>query len=205
MLSAADKKPRGVPLTRLAGKTAEIADAAMPAPAQSCENWGWAVTIETMLKAQKVPLKQNFWVQKVSGSEICVDAPPAPDVLVHAINGHYVLDDGRKVRLESRYSAGPPTTPDDLIGPVLRGVPLLLSWKGRALLLRAVVYDEYIYPNGQRMFEIREMKLLDPLTPAKHREVSFVNGSDDPAEIAGVLQVIVIPEDPMFWRPQRGW
>jgi hypothetical protein len=196
---AGKKPPKGAPLTRLPGKSAEIANLALPAPAQKCQNWAWAVAIETMLQAQNVPLKQNFWVQKVNGSEICVDALPAPDLLARAIDGRYVLDDGRKVRLESRYFAAP-ITPDDLIAPVRQGTPLLLFWNARAFVLRGLVFDEYIYPNGQRMFEIREIKLLDPLAPAKQRELSFLNGRDDPAELSGVFLVIVIPETPMPWQ-----
>ncbi len=198
--ASAGKKPKGAPLARLPGQSAEIAKLAVSNPAQKCQNWAWAVAIETMLQAQKVPLKQNFWVQKVNGSEICVDGLPALEVLAHAISGRYVLEDGRKVRLESSYMSGAPTTPDDLIAPLRQGKPLLLFWKAHAFVLCAVVYDEYIYPNGQRMFQIQEMKLLDPLAPAKQRELSFVNGRDDPAEILGIFQVTAIPEEPMPWQ-----
>lgn len=197
---AGKKSKGGIPLVRLPDKSAEIANVTLSKPAQSCQNWAWAVAVEAILEAQKVPLKQNFWVQKVNGSEICVDVLPAPELLARAIDGPYVLDDGSKVRLESRYFAGPPAAPDDLIAPLRQGMPLLLFWKGRALLLRAVVYDEYVYPNGQHTFEIREIKFLDPLAPAKQPDVSFVNGRDDPADISGVLQVTVIPETPMPWQ-----
>jgi len=198
--ASAGKKPKGAPLARLPERAVEIARLALPAPAQPCQNWAWAVAVEVMLQAQAVLLKQNFWVQKVNGSEICWDAPPALEGLARAIDGRYVLDDGRRIRLQSRYYQGAPTTPDDVIAPLRQGTPLLVFWKGRALVLRAVVYDEYIYPNGQRMFEIREMKLLDPLAPAKQRETSFVNGRDDPAGISGVFQVTVIPEKTMPWQ-----
>ena len=198
--ASAGKKPKGVPLARLPERAAEIAKLALPAPAQKCQNWAWAVALEVMLQAQAVALKQNFWVQKVNGSEICWDAPPTLRGLARAIDGRYVLDDGRKIRLQSRYYEGAPTIPDDVIAPLRQGTPLLVFWKNRALVLRAVIYDEYIYPNGQRMFEIREMKLLDPLAPAKQREVSFVNGRDDPADISGVFQVTVIPEKTMPWQ-----
>lgn len=197
---SAGKKPKGAPLARLPNRSAEIADLALPNPAQKCQNWAWAAVVEAILQAQQVPLKQNFWVQKVNGSEICVEALPTPQALGRAIDGRYVLDDGRKMRLQSRYFGGAPTTPDDVIAPLRQGTPLLLFWNERAFLLRAVVYDEYIYPNGQRMFQIMEMKLLDPLAPPRQREVSFVNGRDDPAEILGILQVTVIPEDPMPWQ-----
>jgi hypothetical protein len=197
--ATAGKKPKGAPLVRLPDQHAEVAHLTLAKPAQQCENWAWAVGLEAILEAQQVSLKQTFWVQKANGGELCIDAPPGLARLANVVDGQYVLDDGRKIRLQSRYLVGAPTIPDDIIAPIRQGVPIVLFWKWRALVVRSVVYDEYIYPNGQRMFEIREMRLLDPLVPAKEREVSFVNGRDDPADISGVFQVTVIPDQAVRW------
>ena len=195
-----DKKPKTAPLMRLQDQSVELKAFWLPTPAQKCTNWAWAVAVEAMLKSQQVAIKQNAWVQKANYGEVCIDAAPAVETLAKVIDGTYVLDDGRHVRLESRYISGAPTIPDDLLAPLRQGHPVLLFWKGRALVVRAVTYDEYIYPNGQRMFQIKEMKLVDPLLTGKEREVSFVNGRDDPADIAGVFHVMVVEEKRFQWQ-----
>jgi hypothetical protein len=195
-----DKKPKGAPLMRLPDQTVELTAFWLPTPVQKCTNWAWAVAVEAMLKSQQVAIKQNVWVQKANYGEVCIDTVPALEALAKVIDGAYVLDDGRHVRLESRYISGAPTIPDDLIAPLRLGHPVLLFWKSRALVVRAATYDEYIYPNGQRMFQIKEMKLVDPLLTGKQREFSFVNGRDDPAEIGGVFHVVVVPEKQFPWQ-----
>ncbi len=195
----ADNKPKGAPLVKLPDNVVELKAFWLPTPAQKCTNWAWAVAIEAMLKAQQVTLKQNFWVQKADYGELCIDRAPTLERLAKVIDGEYILEDGRKVRLQSRYITGAPTIPDDVIAPLRQGRPVLLFWNSRALVLRAAVYDEYIYPNGQRMFQIKEMKLVDPLLTGKAREVSFVNGRDNADDIGGVFQVDVIRKEEMQW------
>ncbi len=193
-------KKTGAPLMRFKDKTVELTAFWLPTPAQKCTNWAWAAAIEAMLRSQQVTIKQNAWVQKANYGEVCIDAAPTVEALAKVIDGPYVLDDGRHVRLESRYIAGVPTAPDDLIAPLRQGQPVLLFWKSRALVVRAVTYDEYIYPNGQRMFQIKEMKLVDPLLTGKEREASFVNGRDNPSEISGVFRVVVVEEKRFQWQ-----
>ena len=197
---SSEKKPKGASLVRLPDQTVELTAFWLPTPVQKCTNWAWAAAVEAMLKSQQVAIRQNQWVLKANYGEVCVDTAPAVEALAKVIDGAYVLDDGRHVRLESRYSSGAPTIPDDLIAPLRLGQPVLLFWKSRALVVRAATYDEYIYPNGQRMFQIKEMKLVDPLLTGKQREFSFVNGRDDPADIGGVFHVVVIPETQFPWQ-----
>ena len=201
---AAEKKPKGgAPLMLLPDQSVELKAFWLPTPAQRCTNWAWAVAIEAMLKSQQVTIKQNAWVVKAYPGELCIDSAPTMEQLAKVINGAYVLDDGRHVRLESRYVAGAPTIPDDLIAPLRQGRPVLLFWKARALVVRAVIYDELIYPNGQRLFIIKEMKLVNPLVTGKEREVSFVTGRDDAGEIGGMFEVVVIPDKQQSWAGQK--
>ncbi len=186
---SADDKPKGAPLVKLPPKTEDIADIKLPAASQPCTSYAVAIAIEAMLRVQKVPLDQHFWVQRANGGEACIDPLPDLDRLSRAINGTYVLDDGSKVQLETHVIAGAPTSPDDAIAPLRKGIPLLIFWKSHAYLLHGVVYDEYIFPNGQRMFQLMELKMTDPLAPAKEKEVSFKNGTDDPSDIAAVIGV----------------
>ncbi|MGI9103236.1 MAG: hypothetical protein ACR2IF_12435 [Terriglobales bacterium] len=196
----AGKKPSAVPLMKLPPKTAEVAALALPPLGQKCANWAWASELEVMLKGQQVSLNQNYWVQKANGGEVCVETLPSLEDLTRLVDGAYVLDDGRKVRLVSKAIDGAPGIPDDVIGPLREGRPLLMFWKGRALAVRAVVYDEYIYPNGQRMFQIREMKMVDPLLPGKDGELGFVTGRDDASQITGIYRVVVEPVKTQPWQ-----
>lgn len=195
----AGNKPKGAPLVRLADQRVELKAFWMPTPAQKCANWAWAAVVEAMLRAQQVTIRQNAWVQKANYGEVCIETAPTVEALARVIDGSYVLDDGRHVRLQSRYIVGAPTAPDDLIISLRRGRPLLMFWKSRAFVVHAVVYDEYVYPNGQRMFQIKEIKLLDPLLSGKQREVSFVNGHDNPGEVGGVFRVEVVPDKQQKW------
>jgi hypothetical protein len=49
------------------------------------------------------------------------------------------------------------------------------------------------------MFEIREIKLVDPLEPAPKRALSFVNGTDDVSQITGCFQIVVTSDTPQRW------
>jgi len=196
--AGAQKKTKGAPIYKLPPKTVVVEDIKVSTPAQPCTNYAWAVAVEAMLRVQQVPLDQHFWVQKINNGELCIEPLPDWDRFARLLNGTYTLDDGRKFTLEVQITAGGPT-PDQAIPPLNKGVPILIFWKSRAYLLRGVVYDEYIYPNGQRMFQIREMKLLDPLASAKQREVSFVNGTDDPAEVNAVVSIAATPLTSMPW------
>lgn len=198
---AADNKPKGAPLAKLPPQSVNLVTT-VPKAAQACTNYAIALAIAAMLHVQGVTLDQHFWVQKANGGELCLEPLPDLDRLSRAINGVYILDDGRKVTLQAEVIAGAPRIPDDVIAPLKKGVPLLIFWKSRAYLLHGAAYDEYIYPNGQRMFQLTELKMTDLLVTGKQREVSFTNGTDDPAEIAAIVRVDVAAVDPQRWNQQ---
>ena len=147
-----------------------------------------------MLRAQDVRLDQHYWVQKSDGGEICLESLASLDQIARVITGDYVLEDGRKVRLEARAVLGAPTNLDSIILGLRRGQPALLAWKGHAYVLYGVVYDELVSPTGHRFFDIREIKLIDPFyVEDERRLVSFVKARDNPAEINGTLEVTATP------------
>ena len=194
------KKKQGAPLQLVPDQHAEVADLFVPPAAQDCFNWSWAAGIEAMLRAQQVEtLPQSYFIRKLYPGDLCVDEAVDFERLGRAVDGEYVVDAGRKVRLESRFIPGPPTIPDDLIAPLRQGRPLLMFWKARAYVLYGMTYDEYLYPNGQRMYLIRELKLVDPLDKGAGRRVSFVNGKDDPSAIEGIFEVTAEPIDARPW------
>jgi hypothetical protein len=82
-----------------------------------------------------------------------------------------------------------------IISSLRQGRPFILLWKGHPLLVTGMVYDEYGYPNGQRMYEVRDIEMLDLLYPDgdERRTRSFVKGTDNLDEIGGILEVISEP------------
>ena len=181
-------------------QTAEIPGLTPIIAAQKCANWSWAASLESVLASQDVQLKQNEFLTRADGGEICKDAPSDFDTLAKATDGEYRLADGRKVRLETRNTTGAPTATDDLIAALRLKRPLIFFWSSHAYLVQGVSYVEMIGANGHRMFAIQELRLLDPLerTPEK-QAVSFARDKDNVADIDGVMDVVVIPIESSNW------
>jgi hypothetical protein len=196
--SPAAKKKR-VPLLLNAGVTAELPSPPAVGVAQRCENWAWAAGVESILRSQGVILDQHYWVQKSDGGEICLESLAPLEQIARVISGEYVLDDGSKVRLEARYTAGAPVNLDSIILSLRAGHPALLVWRGHAYILYGVVYDEYVSPTGHRFFDIRELKLADPFFAGDGRLLSFIKDRDDPAELGGTLEISTTPIRPTDW------
>jgi hypothetical protein len=156
---------------------------------QSCENWGLAAGLETMLRHQNVALDQNFWVMKLEGGDLCLTRLPKVESLTQAVNREFALDDGRHVRLETHFIAGAPVNIDSVIvGLKLQQVSLVI-WRGHPYFLSGITYDEHIASNGMRIFVLKEMRLAN--TFPKLPGVTFEKGRDNPDEIQGILGVTV--------------
>jgi hypothetical protein len=169
------------------GQTVDLENEKLVTAKQNCENWGLAAGLESILKKQDVSLDQNFWVMRLSGGELCLSQLPSMETLAHAVNGEFVLDDGRHVRLELHYVSGAPSNVDDVVGGIQHKQLSLLLLRGHAYYLTGVTYDEYIGRNGSRLFEIKEMRLAD--TFPKLPGLTFQKSQDNPADIAGTLSV----------------
>lgn len=193
------KKLKGMPLAVRPGQEEQITDLAVAPASQKCDNWSWAAGVETLLERQDVDLEQEFWLLRAYAGTVCISPLGDAQKLVSAINGEYVLDDGRKVRLAARFLPGPPDQADWMIMSLRRGHPFLLLWRGHAYLVQGVVFDEYIAPTGARLFEIREFRLLDPFAQGDKQRVTFVKGRDDAGEIAGTLDVEATFIKPPNW------
>ena len=166
-------------------------------PKQKCENWLWAAEVETILTAQKINLPQTYWVQQANLGEVCVDAPVDLESLSSLIDRDYQLEDGSKFHLTAVRTIGAPTDMGHIISSLRQGRPFILLWKGHPLLVTGMIYDEYGYPNGQRMYEVRQIDMLDLLYPEgdERRTRSFVKGTDNMDEIGGALEVVASPVD----------
>lgn len=156
---------------------------------QNCENWALAAGLETMLQRQNVSLNQNFWVMRLNGGELCVGDLPTMEALTQVVNKEFVLDDGRHVRLETRFMSGAPVNIDSVIAGLKSQQVSLLVWRGHPYYLTGITYDERIGRDGTRFFEVKEFRLAN--TFPKLPGITFEKGRDDPAEIQGILSVSV--------------
>ena len=196
-LGAKKKKVTSVLLR--AGVVDEVPSAVAVTASQKCENWAWAAGVETILHSQDVPLDQHYWVQKADGGEICLETLAPLAQLARVVNGEYVIGVGRKVKLEARFVVGAPVHTDAVIEGLRRGQPALMVWRGHAYVIYGVVYDVYVSPVGYKFFEVREIKLLDPFYDDGRRLTSFVRSRDDIAEIGGIFEITVTPNQPTDW------
>lgn len=182
----AGKKPRAT-LVKLDPATIRLSELKFPELKQPCINWVWAGAVEAMLAHQDVTdLKQTHWVLKAYAGEICSEVPLDFGALKKVVDGDYVLLDGRKINLEVIVTPGTPWDMGYLIRSLRENQPLLMIWRGRPVILTGMEYDEYIYPNNQRMFEARKLWFLDPLGG---KPDTFDKATDDPAEITGIFEV----------------
>jgi len=181
------------------GQIVDIAGLSSATASQKCENWAWAAGLETILHTQNVDLKQKYWVIKADGGEVCKDSFDLSS-LPQYINGEYVLDDGRHVRLEATAVSGLPQGVDPFILAPQAGRPLMLIWKGHPYLYVGMNYDELRFADGQREFSVTKLKFLDPFAsdPAK-QVVYFDREKDDLADISGMMDVIAEPIEGTNW------
>jgi hypothetical protein len=193
---AEKKKPTPQPtLLARPNQAVDIRGLKVPEPAQKCENFGWAAGLELMLRLQGVKLDQKYWITKIEGGELCQEQLRRMDELAQAVDGEYQLDSGPKVRLKTTYTQGAPAVLDEMIVAIREGSPWLLVWKGHPYLVDGLLYDEYIGPNNARIFMVREIKLLDPLVAQDdaRRQVTFVRGRDNLADVDGTMMVRATP------------
>ena len=190
----------GIPLQVRPGQLVDVPSFTATVAAQKCKDWAWAAAIDTVLGLQGVKLGQKYWITKLHGGELCDDDFRSFENLPRLIEGEYTRADDSKARVSASYAPGAPTNVDDMIVAMRRGRPLILFWKGHAYVLSGLVYDEYIAPSGQRIFEVREMKLRDPYFSGGKQFVTFVKGTDDAKDIDGVMQVTVTPIEQQPWQ-----
>lgn len=202
LLHITPSTPAGQPsVQETPGIVIEIPDATVHKAQQLCQNWTWAASVETLLAPTGVALTQDDMVTRAEGGSVCKDRNPNFEQMTRVLDGSYYLEDGHKVKIETRNVTGVPTVIDDILMSMKKQHPLILFWKGHAYLLKGVVYSEFlISSNGAKVFEINELKLLDPTaTRAEEREVSFVRDRDDASEIDGVMDVRVTSDDGQSW------
>src|SRR4051812_49378054 len=108
-LTAGKKKPKGT-MYRKADQKVEIAGApaSLGTADRKCENYAWAAIVETMMRAQQVPIKQDDWAMRSSGGMKCNPALDDYAQRAQSINGDYTLDGGKKVRIHADFGGMQP-------------------------------------------------------------------------------------------------
>lgn len=181
-------------------QSVDIANLSSVTAQQKCPNWAWAAGLETILHSQNVDLKQKYWVIKADGGEVCIDNNIDLSSLTQYINGEYVLDDGRHVRLDATAISGLPQGIDPFILAPQAGRPLMLVWKGHPYLYVGMNYEELRFASGQREFMVSKLKFLDPMASDPSKQVVYFDREkDDLADISGMMDVIVQPVEGTDW------
>jgi hypothetical protein len=110
------------------------------------------------------------------------------------LDGEYVLptpDGAVKVRLAPQVSVGALAVGEAVVS-VKQGHPVILVWNQHPYVLQSVLYDEWVYPTGDRRLQVRELRLLDPAAGAGEKPVVFNADSDDSSAISGILSINVV-------------
>lgn len=166
---------------------------------QRCENWTWAANTEAALAQQSVVLPQAEIVTRTEGGELCKDDGPDFDTMARNVQGDYPLPEGGSAHVDVLNVTGAPTAVDDLIVAIRQNRPLLMFWRGHGYLLTGLSYDESIAADNGRMFEITELRLLDPMAKPGSQAVTFQRDQDDPKQIEGIMDVKVTLAATQSW------
>lgn len=196
---ADDKKKNKFVMGKNPDQWVELARVADVKAEQPCPNWAWAAGMEAILRRQKVELDQRYWVMKVNGGLVCLPSPGSMEDLKRRIDGEYILGDKRKVRLEVRYRESLPETTDALLLPLALGRPYLMWWKGQPYLVKGATWDEFLYQTGQKLVEIRTLKMINTLESGAKRDVIFDREKDDTNDLSPMFDVVVTELDFNPW------
>src|SRR3569832_684275 len=133
--NADDKKNKFV-MTKNPDQWAELRNVAEVVAEQPCGNWALAAGMEAVLRRQKVNLDQRYWILKLNGGLPCLESAGKFENLKKQIEGEFVLEGRRRVRIEVRYRESLPQTTDALILPMAQGRPYMIWWKGQPYLVK---------------------------------------------------------------------
>lgn len=168
-------------------------------PAFACSNWAWAAATQSILALDEVQLDQRELIQKIFGGELCLDRGLDLRKMGNAVAGVYVLDAKRKMKVVPRVvPPGAVLTAEELIAAVRRKRPMIVFWKARAYVVVGAAYNEWIGANGTRLWEIRELTLLDPVAQTS---VTFDKSRDDARDLSGAMEFSLLPMRELEWVP----
>lgn len=156
---------------------------------QPCDNWAMAAAIEMMLAKQQVALDQRHWVMKNNGGLTCVPGV-SYEAWQRAIEGEYVLDGPKRVRLSVRFTNALPPTTDAFLLPMAYGRAYVILWRGKPYIVTGATWDEFIYRTGQKLSIIKVLALIDPTQKGEQRAVEFSREKEKTSDLGGIFEVV---------------
>jgi hypothetical protein len=166
---------------------------------QPCNNYSWAASLAAVLESQKADIAEDYWIDKYYGGDLCLENMGTPDDLIKKAEGEYVLDDGRHVELKLEYFAGLPANSSTLLVPIMTDEILILFVDGHADLLIGAMWDEYQSKRGERMIDLKELHLLDPLLDGEKQKVVLDTTGDDVSKVTGFMKVTATEVHQQYW------
>ena len=167
--------------------------------AQPCNNFSWAASLAAVLAYEHAEIKQDFWIDKYYGGSLCLEQIGDPDDLIRKADGEYVLDDGRHVDVKLQYFAGVPVASSALLVPILTDEIVIIFFDGRADLLVGAKWDEYLSTRGERMIDLQQLHLVDPILPGDKQAIVVDTRSDDIGRMTGYMRVQAVEAHPQYW------
>jgi hypothetical protein len=166
---------------------------------QPCNNYSWAASLAGVLASQKADIAEDYWIDKYYGGDLCLESMGTPDDLIKKAEGEYVLDDGRHVELKLEYFAGLPANSSTLLVPIMTDEILILFIDGHADMLIGAMWDEYQSKRGERMIDLKELHLLDPLLDGEKQKVILDTTGDDISKVTGFMKVTATEVHQQYW------
>ena len=188
-----EKKPKGVIHLQ------EVKDVPQVHAHQACNNYSWTASLEVVLTAQKVDLKQEYWADRYYGGDLCLEEMGSPDDLIKKAEGDYTLDDGRHVKIEMQYFAGLPSNTSAFLVPIMNDELVILFVDGKAAVLTGAMWDDYLSNRGERMIDLKELHLLDPLQEPDKEKVIIESKPEDLSKITGFMKVKAAEVNTQYW------
>ena len=76
---------------------------------------------------------------------------------------------------------------------------LILFVDGTAEVLTGAMWDEYHSNRGERMIDLKELHLLNPLLEGDKQKVILDATGDEVGKISGFMKVRVVEANPQYW------
>lgn len=170
----------------------DITDLPLVRAEEDCANWAWAAAVEAVLRSSGVTeYPQEYWMDKLYGGTVCLDRVGEIERLIKALEGEYVLDDGKHVKISSNYSPGLPVNASELLVPLLQNRVQIIFVNGKAMLFTGARWEDVPKPMGDRTVIVRELRLADLTRPAGQQALTLNPETDDLSQVSGIFRISV--------------